>query len=246
MYVCESWTIKKAKCRKIDAFELWCWRRLLRVPWTVRSNQSIVKEISPKYSLEGLILKLKLQYFGHLMQKNWFTGKDPDAGKDRRQEEKGTTEDEMVGWHHWLSGHEFEQALGVGDGQGSLECCSPWGSKESDMTEQLNWTELNFCLFIEIYLTYIVMLVSSVQHSDSVILFFRFFSVIGYYKMLSIVPCAIQLGPCWLSTLYIVVCISTWYFLKNSCIKAILLAFHFSFTCIRILRDFRNFKDQKL
>ena len=73
--------------------------------------------------------------------KNWLTGKDPDAGKDWRQEEKGTTEDEMVGWHHWFNGHEFEQTLGVGDGQGSLACCSPWGHKESDTTEWLNWTE---------------------------------------------------------------------------------------------------------
>ena len=71
--------------------------------------------------------------------KNWLIGKDPDAGKDWRQGEKGTTEDEMVGWHHQLSGHEFEQAPGVGDGQGSLEYCSPWGCKESDMTEKLNW-----------------------------------------------------------------------------------------------------------
>jgi len=75
--------------------------------------------------------------------KKWFTGKDPDSGKDWRQEEKGTTENEMVGWHHWLHGHEFEQAPGVGDGQGILACCSPWGCKESDMTEWLNWTELN-------------------------------------------------------------------------------------------------------
>ena len=74
--------------------------------------------------------------------KNWLIGKDPDAGKDRRQEEKGTTEDEMVGWHHWLDGHEFKQSLGVGDGQGSLACCSPWGRKESDMTERLNWTDI--------------------------------------------------------------------------------------------------------
>ena len=73
--------------------------------------------------------------------KNWFIGKDPDAGKDWRQEEKGMTEDEMVGWHHWLNEHEFEQAQGVGDGQGSLACCSPWGRKESDTTEWLNWTE---------------------------------------------------------------------------------------------------------
>ena len=74
--------------------------------------------------------------------KNWLTGKDPYAGKDWRREEKGTTEDEMVGWHHWLNGHEFEQALGVGDGQESLACCSPWGCKDSDTTEQLNWTEI--------------------------------------------------------------------------------------------------------
>ena len=101
MYGCESWTIKKAEPRRIDTFELWCWRRLLRVPWTTRrSNQSILKEISPGCSLEGLMLKLKLQYFWPPDVKNWLLGKDPDAGKDWRQEEKGTTGDEMVGWHH--------------------------------------------------------------------------------------------------------------------------------------------------
>ena len=96
---------------KIDTFELWCWRRLLRVPWTARrSNQSILKEISPEYSLEGLTLKLKLQYFGLLMRRT-----SPDAGRDWGQEEKGTAEDEMVAWHHRLDGHEFGQTLGVGD-----------------------------------------------------------------------------------------------------------------------------------
>ena len=125
----------------LPKLELWCWRRLLRVPWTARrSNQFILKEISPEYSSEGLMLRLKLQYFDHLM-KNWLIGKDPDTGKDWRQEEKGTAEDKMVGWHHWLNGHEFEQALGVGEGQGSLVCCSPWGLKESDMTEWLNRTD---------------------------------------------------------------------------------------------------------
>ena len=90
--------MKKAEHRKIDAFELWCWRRLLRVPWIARrSNQFILKEISPGCSLEGLMLKLKLQYFGHLMR---LIGKDPDAGRDWGQEKKGATEDEMVGWHH--------------------------------------------------------------------------------------------------------------------------------------------------
>ena len=98
MYGCESWTIKKAERQRTDAFELWCWRTFLRVPWTARrSNQSILKEISPEYSLEGLMLKLKLQNFGHLNVKNWLIGKDPDAGNDWRWEEKGTTEDEMVG-----------------------------------------------------------------------------------------------------------------------------------------------------
>ena len=100
MYGCESWTVKKAECRRIYAFELWCWRRLLGVPWTARrSNQSIVKEISPGISLEGIMLKLKLQYFGHLMRRVGSLEKT-DAGRDWGQEEKGTTEDEMAGWHH--------------------------------------------------------------------------------------------------------------------------------------------------
>ena len=108
MYGCESWTIKKDEHWRMDAFELWCWRRLLRVPWTARrSYQSILKEISPEYSLEGLMLKLKLQYFGHLMQRTDSCEKT-DAGKDWRREEKGMTEDEMVGWHQRLNGHKFE------------------------------------------------------------------------------------------------------------------------------------------
>ena len=109
MYGCESWTLKKAERWRIDAFELWCWRRLLRVPWTSRrSNQSILKEIGSECSLEGLMLKLKLQYFGHLMRRTNSFEKSPDAGKDWRREEKVTTEDEMVGWRHRLSGHEFD------------------------------------------------------------------------------------------------------------------------------------------
>ena len=131
MYRCESWTMKKAECYKIDAFELWCWRRLLRVPWTPRrSNQSILKETSPEYSLKELMLKF--QCFGHLMQTVNPFEKTLMLGKDWGPEEKGVTEDEMVGWPHWLNGHEFEQALGDSEGQGSLACCSPWS--QSDMT----------------------------------------------------------------------------------------------------------------
>ena len=109
MYGCESWTVKETEHQRIDAFELWCWRRLLQVPWTSRrSNQSILKEISPACSLEGLMLQLKLRYFGHLMwrtdslEKTLMLGKIEDGGK------KGITEVEMVGWHHWLNGHEFD------------------------------------------------------------------------------------------------------------------------------------------
>ena len=140
MYRCESWTIKKAEHWRTDALELWCWRRLLRVPWVARrSNQSILKEISPEYSLERLMLKLKLQSFVHLMPRTDLFEKTLMLGK-RRREEKGTTEDEMVGWHHWLNGHEFEQTPGIDDGQGGLVCCGPWGHKELDRTEQLIWT----------------------------------------------------------------------------------------------------------
>ena len=144
MYGCESWTIKKAERPRIDAFELWCWRRLLRVPWTARrSNQSILKEISPGCSLEGLMLKLKLQYFGHLkwrvdsLEKTLMLGKIEDRRRGRQRMR-------WLDGHHWLNGHEFGWTLGVGDRQGSLACCGSWGCKESDMTERLNWTEHSF------------------------------------------------------------------------------------------------------
>ena len=154
MYGCESWTVKKAECQRIDAFELWCWRGLLRVPWTARrSNQSILMEISPGCSLEGMMLMLKLQYFGHLMRRVDSLEKDSDAGRDWGQEEKGTTEDEMAGWHHWLYGRESEWTLGIGDGQEGLVCCDSWGHKQSDMTERLNWTEYSTVL-IYLYLIF--------------------------------------------------------------------------------------------
>ena len=140
MYGCESWTIKKSELWRIDAFELWCWRRLLRVPWTARrSNQSILKEISPGSGRTDIEAETPILWPPDV--KNWLIWKDPDVGKNWRQEEKGT-EDEMVGWHHWLNEHEFEWTPGVGNGQGGLACCCPWGRKESDTTEWLNWTTL--------------------------------------------------------------------------------------------------------
>ena len=145
VYGCESWTIKKSECQIIDAFELRCWRRLLRVPWTARrSNQSILKEINlkgnqPWISIGRTGAEAEAPVLWPPDAKSQLIGKDPDAGKDWRQEEKGMTEDEMVGWHRQLDGHEFEQALGVGDGQGSLVCCRPWGRKELDTTKWLNW-----------------------------------------------------------------------------------------------------------
>ena len=144
MYGCESWTVKKAECRRIDFLELWCWRRLLRVPWTARrSNQSILKEISPGCYLEGMMLKLKLQYFGHLMrrvdslEKTLILGGIGSGGEgdDRR-------------WDGWMASLTRWMwawvTLGVGDGQGGLACCDSWGHKESDTSEWVNSTELNW------------------------------------------------------------------------------------------------------
>ena len=120
MYRCESWTIKKAECWGIDAFGLWFWRRLLRVPWAV-----VLKEINPEYSLEGLMPKLKLQYFGQLIQKRVdLLEKTLMLRKIEGRRRTGATEDEVVGWHHQLSGHEFEQTPGDSEGQRGLVCCS--------------------------------------------------------------------------------------------------------------------------
>ena len=139
------WTIKKGECWRIDAFELWCGRRLLRVPWTARrSNQSILGEISPGCSLEGLMLKRKLQYFDHLMRRAQSFEKTLMLGKTEGRRRRGWQRNKMVGWHHWLDGHGFGWTPAVGNGQGGLACCGSWGHKESDMTEQLNWTELSY------------------------------------------------------------------------------------------------------
>ena len=143
MYRCESWPIKKAERWRIDAFELWYWRRLWRVPWTARrSNQSVLKEVSPEYHWKDWYWSWNANTLV-----TWYEEltrlKRPWCWERLKAEEKGMTEDEMAGWHHQLDGHEFEKTPGDGEGQGCLTCCSPWGRKESDTTEQLNWTELN-------------------------------------------------------------------------------------------------------
>ena len=136
MYRCESWTIKKVGHQRINAFQLWCRRRLLKVPWTTRrSNQSTPKEINPEYSLERLMLKLKLQYFGYLIWRANSLEKTLIYWGGLRARGEGGNKDEMVGRHHQLNGHEFEQTPGDSEGQRSQVSCSPWGCKESDTTE---------------------------------------------------------------------------------------------------------------
>ena len=149
MYGYENWTVKKAEHQRIDAFELWCWRRLLRVPWIARrSNQSILKELSPEYPLEGLMLKLKLQYFGHLMWRTDSLEKTLMLGKIEGRRRRGQQR------MRWLDGITDSVDMRLSKlwelvmDQGSLVCCNSWGCKESDMTERPNWTELNWQEFL--------------------------------------------------------------------------------------------------
>ena len=142
MYGCESCTIKKAEGRRIDAFELWCWRRL-ESPLDCKEIQLVHSKGNQSWKFIGRAdAEAETPILWSPDAKNWLVRKDLDAGKDWRQVEKGMTEDEMVGWHHWLKWHESEQALGVGAGQGSLVSCDSWGRKESDSTEQLIWSDL--------------------------------------------------------------------------------------------------------
>ena len=143
MYGYEIWTIKKSEHRRIDAFELWCWRRLLESPL----DNKEIQPVHPKGDQSWVFIgRTDAEAEAPLLwppdAKTWLTGKGPDAGKDWRWEEKGMTEDEMVGWHHWLNGHGFGWTLGAGDEQGGLACCGSWGCKGSDIIEWLNWTEL--------------------------------------------------------------------------------------------------------
>ena len=141
VYRCESWTIKKAEHRRIDAFKLWCWKTL-ESPLDCKEIQPVHPKGNQSWIFIGRTdAETKAPILWPPDATNWLLGKDPDAGKDWRQEKKVMTEDEMVGWHHWLDGHESEQDLGGGDGQGSQGCCSPWGHKELDTTEWLNWID---------------------------------------------------------------------------------------------------------
>ena len=137
LYGCESWTIKKAEQWRNGVFELSCWRRLFKVPRTARTNQPILKEINPEYSWKDWCWSWSSNPLAIWCEDltHW---KRPWCWKDWRQEEKGMTEDAMVGWHHWLKGHELEQTPEGGKGQGSLACYSQWGCKELDMIGRLN------------------------------------------------------------------------------------------------------------
>ena len=138
MYGCESWTVKNAERQRIDAFELWCWRRLLS-PLDCKEIQPVHSEGDQPWDFFGRNgAKAETPVLWPLHTKCWLIGKDCAAGRDWGQEEKGTTEDELAGWHHWLDGRESEWTPEVGDGQGGLTCCDSWGRKESDTTERLN------------------------------------------------------------------------------------------------------------
>ena len=129
---------KEVECQSIDAFELWCWEKTLESPLDCKEIKSVNLEGNQSWIfLEKTSGEAEAPILWPLDEKSRLFGKDPDAGKDWRQEEKGMTEDEMLGWHHWLNGHEFEQTLGDSEGQGSLASCSSWGHKKSDMTEQI-------------------------------------------------------------------------------------------------------------
>ena len=145
MYGCESWTVKKAEHWRIDAFELWCWRRLLKSPLDCKEIQPVHSKRDQSWMFFGRTdAKAETPVLWPPHAKSWLTGKGSDAGRDWGQEKKGTTKDEVAGWHQWLDGRQFEWTPGDGDGQGGLACCNSWGRKKLDTTQQLNWTELNW------------------------------------------------------------------------------------------------------
>ena len=145
MHGCENWTIKKAECQRNDPLKVWCW---IKLTFQSPMDSKEIKPVSPKGNQPWIFTgradaEPEIPILWPRDVKRWLIRKDPDTGKHWRQEEKGTTEDEMVGWHHRLNGHGFGWTPGVGEGQGGLVCCNSWGRKELDMNEWLNWTKLS-------------------------------------------------------------------------------------------------------
>ena len=146
MYGCDSWTVKKAECWRIDAFELWCLEKTLENPLDCKKIQPVHPKGDQSWVFIGRTdVEAETPILWSPHAKSWLIGKDFDVGRVWGQEEKGTTEDEVAGWHHWLDGHQSEWTPEVGDGQGGLACCYTWGRKESDTTERLNWTDESAC-----------------------------------------------------------------------------------------------------
>ena len=170
IYGCESWTIMKAESWRTDAFKLWCWRKLLRVLWAARrSNQPILKEISSEYSLEGLMLKLRLQYFGHLVQRTDSLEKTLMLGKDWSQKEKGATEDEMVGWHHWLNGHWVWASSRSWWWTGKPGMLQSMGLQRVGQDWVTDWTELNWTSTSLYFAKYCTCTFSFTPGNDSIV-----------------------------------------------------------------------------
>ena len=186
MYGCESWTVKKAEHRRINAFELWCWRKLLRVPWTARrSNQSVLKEISPGISLGGMMLKLKLQYFGHPMRRVDSLEKTLMLGGTGGRGEGDDRE-----WDGWMTSRTWWTWVWVNSlmNREALACCDSWGRKESDTTERLNWTDIFPTFFDSLYYflsLYCSFHVFSETSSSTLMLFSGIATLCKTYAMIS-------------------------------------------------------------
>ena len=176
VYGCESWTIKKVEYWRIDAFELWCWRILLRVPRTARRSNRVHPKGNQSWIFIGRTdAKAETPILWPPDAKNWLIGKDREAGKDWRQEEKGMTEDE-IGWHHLLNEHKFEQAPGIGDEQGSLACCSPWGRRvrHNWVTKMTDWLT---DILIIVVVTWLYKFIQNVQLKQVHLLYVNFTSI---------------------------------------------------------------------
>ena len=193
MYRCESWTIKKVEQWGTDAFELLL-EKTLESPLDCKKIQPVHPKGNHPWMFIGRTdVEAETPILWPPDVKYWLSWKDTDSGKDWRQEEKGITEVEIVGWHHWLSGHEFEQSSGVGDGQGSLVCCSPRGHKELDTTEWPNWTEGQWCPLLKWGLILYIFVGLPLSWLETVLGFHLVFELFpGAYQVDSFMPCLLQ------------------------------------------------------